>query len=186
MGETQRMVLGTLEDTACTTGHVVRFLCSVVKGAPSETTFIHSKVLIVDDRFLSVGSANFTERSMGFDSELALVWDAVDNPSLERDIRRVRASLLAEHARRDAAELDLSSGLVPAIDRWIAEGSTLRVCHFDAGEANVAKTRMFDPGGPDVLPEAEPEPRGLDDLERFARGCGRMMRELSERLLAKS
>ena len=123
---------------------------------------------------------------MGFDSELSLVWDEARNPNLERDIRRVRASLLAEHARRDASEIELSSGLVAVVDRWLAEGSALRVCHFESGEANVAKTRMFDPGGPDVLPEATPEPTGLEDLERFARGCGRMMREISERLISKT
>jgi phosphatidylserine/phosphatidylglycerophosphate/cardiolipin synthase-like enzyme len=186
MGETQRTVLAALEETAQATGHAIRFLCSVVDGEPSETTFIHSKVLVVDDRFLSVGSANFTERSMGFDSELALVWEAVENSGLERDIRRVRASLLAEHARRDASELDLASGLVPIVDRWLSQGSALRACHFDPTEPNVAKTRMFDPGGPDALPEAPPEPTPLEDLERFAQGCGRMMRELSERLLSKS
>jgi phospholipase D1/2 len=186
MGGTQRMVLAALEETAHATGHAIRFLCSVVDGEPSETTFIHSKVLIVDDRFLSVGSANFTERSMGFDSELALVWDAVEDPRLEGDIRRVRASLLAEHARRDASEVDLTSGLVAVVDRWLSEGSALRACHFDAAEPNVAKIRIFDPGGPDALPAVEPEPTAFEDLERFARGCGRMMRELSERLLPKS
>ena len=109
MGETQRMVLGALEQAARAKGHELRFLCSVCDPETGDTTFIHSKVLIVDDRFLSVGSANFTERSMGFDSELSLIWEAVENPALERDIRRVRASLLAEHASRDAALVDQSS-----------------------------------------------------------------------------
>jgi len=185
MGETQRMVLGALEQAARAKGHELRFLCSVCDPKTGNTTFIHSKVLIVDDRFLSVGSANFTERSMGFDSELSLIWEAVENPALERDIRRVRASLLAEHASRDAALVDQSSGLVSVVDRWVSDGeSRLRVCHFERVEANATKTRFFDPGGPASLSE-EVEPTPLEELERFARGTGRIMRELSERLLSK-
>ncbi|HVR20577.1 MAG TPA: phospholipase D-like domain-containing protein, partial [Polyangiaceae bacterium] len=186
MGETQRMVLGALEHAARAKGHELRFLCSVCNPETGDTTFIHSKLLIVDDRFLSVGSANFTERSMGFDSELALIWEALENPALERDIRRARASLLAEHAGRDAAEVDKPSGLVSVVDRWVSERSSrLRACHFEPVEANVTKTRFFDPGGPASLSE-ETEPTPIEELERFARGTGRMMRELSERLLSKA
>jgi phospholipase D1/2 len=186
MGETQRMVLGALEEAARDSAHRIRFLCSAIEGS-SETTFIHSKLLIVDDCFLAVGSANFTERSMGFDSELALVWEAGDDSALARDIRRVRASLLAEHAGRDASELERSEGLVASVDAWVLDQSSrLRACHFERVEPNVAKIRFFDPGGPAVLPADEAEPTSREDLERFARGWGRMMRELSERLLSRS
>jgi phosphatidylserine/phosphatidylglycerophosphate/cardiolipin synthase-like enzyme len=65
---------------------------------PEKSTYIHSKVLIVDDRLLSVGSANITNRSMGMDTELNLTWEAGPHePDLVRSIRRVRANLLAEH-----------------------------------------------------------------------------------------
>jgi phosphatidylserine/phosphatidylglycerophosphate/cardiolipin synthase-like enzyme len=65
---------------------------------PEKSTYIHSKVLIVDDRLLSVGSANITNRSMGMDTELNLSWEAApDDRDLVRSIRRVRANLLAEH-----------------------------------------------------------------------------------------
>ena len=62
-------------------------------------TYIHSKVLIVDDRFLSVGSANITNRSMGMDTELNLSWEADcrTTAKLVSSIRHVRANLLAEH-----------------------------------------------------------------------------------------
>lgn len=66
---------------------------------PEKATYIHSKVLVVDDRFLSVGSANITNRSMGMDTELNLSWEteSPDEQDLIRSIRRVRSNLLAEH-----------------------------------------------------------------------------------------
>ena len=67
-------------------------------GGEAVPTYIHSKLMIVDDRFLTVGSANFTNRSMGIDSELHVSWEAgTSDTALRRRIRRVRVSLLAEH-----------------------------------------------------------------------------------------
>jgi phospholipase D1/2 len=183
LGETQSMVLGALEQVAHTSGHQVRFLCSAVDGShASGATFIHSKVLVVDDRFLSVGSANMTERSMGFDSELSLIWEAAGGSALERDIGRVRASLMAEHANRSVDEVESAERLVERVDAWLGDSSSrLRVCHFEPCDANVIKTRFFDPGGPDSVVGDDVEPTAGPDLERFARGSGSMMRELSRR-----
>ncbi len=88
---------------------------------PEKATYIHSKVLIVDDRFLSVGSANVSNRSMGMDTELNLSWEAGSGQEdLARSIRRVRASLLMEHAglRRlsERRQLALPSRLVEFLD----------------------------------------------------------------------
>jgi phosphatidylserine/phosphatidylglycerophosphate/cardiolipin synthase-like enzyme len=68
-------------------------------GGPERATYIHSKLLLVDDRFLSVGSANTTNRSMGMDTELNVSWETSSEGQhhLIRSIRRVRANLLAEH-----------------------------------------------------------------------------------------
>jgi len=44
-----------------------------IEWGPGEVQiYIHSKVLIVDDRFLCIGSAKTTNRSMGLDTELNL------------------------------------------------------------------------------------------------------------------
>ena len=37
---------------------------------------VHSKVMIIDDRFLRVGSANLNNRSMGADTECDLAFEA--------------------------------------------------------------------------------------------------------------
>lgn len=155
LGEAQDAVLGAIEETALAEGHDLAFFCSVADD--DTATFIHSKVLIIDDAFLTIGSANLTERSMGADSELALVWRSNGDAALAADIARIRASLLAEHAGRDPAELSRFDNVMDGIRTWIAEGKTrLRVCHYEPVAANPLKTAIFDPGGPLTLPETEP------------------------------
>lgn len=54
--------------------------------------------MIVDDRFLTVGSANTNNRSMGFDTELNVAWEADGrNDRLADSIGKARVDLLAEH-----------------------------------------------------------------------------------------
>ena len=61
-------------------------------------TYIHFKRLPVDDYFLSVGSANLNNRSMGLDTELNVVWQAPERQNdTQQSIRAMRVNLLAEH-----------------------------------------------------------------------------------------
>jgi phosphatidylserine/phosphatidylglycerophosphate/cardiolipin synthase-like enzyme/uncharacterized membrane protein YdjX (TVP38/TMEM64 family) len=60
-------------------------------------TFVHSKVMIVDDVLARIGSANFSHRSMGMDTECDLAVDAGGDQAARGGIRRVRDRLLAEH-----------------------------------------------------------------------------------------
>jgi phospholipase D1/2 len=154
LGETQNMVLAAVERAAKAGGHAIYLLCTVC-GESTCATFIHSKLLIVDDEFLCVSSANFTERSMGLDTELAVAWHAAENPELCRQIARVRASLLAEHSGSREEELLSLDGLALTVDRLVQPGaSNLRVCHYEPESGNPLKTWIFDPGGPLDLPEA--------------------------------
>lgn len=57
---------------------------------------LHSKVMIVDDQYLRIGSANLCNRSMATDSECDLVVAASDAKA-RRAIRQIRHRLLAEH-----------------------------------------------------------------------------------------
>jgi phospholipase D1/2 len=154
LGEAQSSVLGVLEQAARDEGHELAFFCSV--QGDENATFIHSKVVVVDDDFLAIGSANLTERSMSVDSELALIWRSNGDAALASDIGRVRASLLAEHAARSPDELGNVEGVLARIRNWIAEGTTsLRVCHYEPVAPNSLKTLMFDPGEPLTLADAE-------------------------------
>lgn len=58
---------------------------------------VHSKVMIVDESSVRVGSANLSNRSMGFDTECDVHVDAAGNPRTARGIAAFRARLLAEH-----------------------------------------------------------------------------------------
>ena len=60
-------------------------------------TFVHSKVMIVDDVLARIGSANLSHRSMGMDTECDLAVDAGGDLRARAGIRHVRDRLLAEH-----------------------------------------------------------------------------------------
>jgi phospholipase D1/2 len=68
---------------------------------------VHSKVMIVDDRLLRIGSSNLNNRSMGVDTECDLAIEAVPGAANEeetrRAIRQVRDDLVAEHLGASAA-----------------------------------------------------------------------------------
>jgi hypothetical protein len=94
--------------------------------------YIHSKVLIVDDRFLTVGSANFTNRSQRIDTELNLSWEACPgDAALVRSIRRIRIALLTEHASvrglGHIRSLYRGSGLVQYLDSLTGR-NPVRLC----------------------------------------------------------
>lgn len=58
---------------------------------------VHSKVLVVDDELLTIGSANLSDRSMCYDTECNLALEAKGDPRVRAFIAGVRARLLGEH-----------------------------------------------------------------------------------------
>jgi phosphatidylserine/phosphatidylglycerophosphate/cardiolipin synthase-like enzyme len=101
VGLRQAKNLEVLRQAAVETGHALGIHYSLSDGAGDgqRATYIHSKLLIIDDRFLTIGSANLTNRSLAVDSELDVSWEAgAEDRALVRRIRRLRVSLLAEHA----------------------------------------------------------------------------------------
>jgi hypothetical protein len=127
---------------------------------PEKTTYIHSKILLVDDRFLSVGSANATNRSMGMDTELNVSWevDSPDDQELIRSIRRVRANLLAEHTglwklsqRRSLGMIDGLVGYLNSnADQW---GCRLRKHTMESFLADSSWVRDLMPEDLSIDPE---------------------------------
>ena len=74
----------------------LRLVYPVASRARDVATFVHSKVMIVDDRLLRIGSANLSHRSMGVDSECDLIADAGADPVRRAGVQRTRDRLLGE------------------------------------------------------------------------------------------
>lgn len=134
VGLLQTRILSLLRQTAKRLGHSLGVYYSAATGEDGDEVpvYIHSKVMIVDDRFLTVGSANATNRSMGLDSELNVSWEAcsVRDLSLIRSIRDFRAGLLLEYIGTDSGidqrRLSRPRGLVEYLD-YLAETRLYRI-----------------------------------------------------------
>lgn len=76
----------------------LRVMYPVVPGRDGGVcqVMVHSKLVIIDDELLRIGSANLNNRSMGLDTECDIVIEATDEAS-RRAIARVRGRLLGEH-----------------------------------------------------------------------------------------
>ncbi|MBV8167639.1 MAG: phospholipase, partial [Alphaproteobacteria bacterium] len=113
---------------------------------------IHSKLIIVDDRFLRVGSSNLNNRSMGVDSECDLAIEAVDDASRAR-ILTIRARLLAELLQQPRETVEAALGgtrLIAALDA-LNPAQRLRpiTAMFTAGAtAPLLVTPVLDPEQP--------------------------------------
>jgi hypothetical protein len=124
VGTQQAVMFRHLQRAAAQGGHRLGIYASLSTepGSEPRARYIHSKVMIVDDRFMTVGSANTNNRSMGLDSELQVSWEA---PEAAPAIRRARVNLLIEHAgmnpRVGLKALSAPAGWVAALDRWAAE-----------------------------------------------------------------
>jgi phospholipase D1/2 len=78
-------------------------------GLPPKSIYIHSKILIIDDRFLAIGSANFATRALRVDTEIHLTLEAKTN--VERNhISRVAHQVL-DHWKIPARKLGPDVGL---------------------------------------------------------------------------
>lgn len=88
--------------------------------------FVHSKVMVVDDRLARVGSANLTARSMGLDSECDLALEAEDGETREA-VRSLRSRLLGEHLGQPPDSIERARrecrSLVSAIERLRSPGN---------------------------------------------------------------
>ena len=74
----------------------LRLVYPAASQARDVATFVHSKVMVVDDRLLRIGSANLSHRSMGVDSECDLIADAGADPARRAGVRSTRDRLLGE------------------------------------------------------------------------------------------
>ncbi|HRF43725.1 MAG TPA: VTT domain-containing protein [Candidatus Competibacteraceae bacterium] len=76
--------------------HRLRIYYPHQEGLGKEYIYVHSKLMVVDNSLLLIGSANLNNRSMGFDSECVLAVETTDDRS-RRFVMELRDRLLGEH-----------------------------------------------------------------------------------------
>ena len=91
---------------------------------------VHSKLMIVDDRMLRIGSSNLCNRSFGLDTEADAAIEARGRPQVANVIRRFRDRLLAEHLgvpiEKVRVEVERTGSLYGAIKTLAHDGRSLR------------------------------------------------------------
>lgn len=101
-----------------------------IPGLNGQCVNVHSKVMVVDDDFVRVGSANLNNRSMGIDTECDLAFESGGEERIRRGIAGLRQRLLAEHlgTRPEDVERAIAraGSLIAAIDALRRGGRTLR------------------------------------------------------------
>lgn len=79
---------------------------------------VHSKVMIVDDRWMRIGSSNFNARSLGLDTECDIAFEG-STPAARKSIMRMRAALLGEHLGIAPAKLAVAAARERSINSAI-------------------------------------------------------------------
>lgn len=137
--------------------------------------YVHSKVMVIDDRLLRIGSSNLNNRSMGFDSECDVAIET-DPRSGDNEVRRqitcVRDELVSEHLGVSVDELENATtgtnSLLKAVEQLRGDGKTLRPFTelTISGEASpLAENDLMDP---------DHVPRSLTrSVQRFIAGLRR-------------
>lgn len=115
---------------------------------------LHSKLMIVDDDILRVGSANLSNRSMGMDTECDAALEARGDTAVRTAIRGFRNRLLAEHldVEPEAVERAIRAygSLHEAIDALAGKARTLRRLDQlpEWSDAVIELASVGDPGKP--------------------------------------
>ena len=125
--------------------------------AGGEPIYVHAKIMVIDDRELRIGSANFNNRSMRLDSECDVLVTA-DDDATASTIAAIRNGLLAEHlgvpieAVGDA--ITRAGSLIGAIEALRDQLGRLRpyvVPDLSAVETWLADNEVLDPEGPEEM-----------------------------------
>lgn len=124
-------------------------------GLGQDCINVHAKLLIVDDDILSIGSANFNNRSMGLDTECNLSIASREKSHVRASISTLRNRLLGEHLGCSPALIAERCSLHGSLIKAIAESSgserTLKPFEYkvtDEIDALVPDAQIADPEMP--------------------------------------
>ncbi len=133
----------------------LRIVYPVASRARDVSTFVHSKVMVVDDWFARIGSANFNNRSMGVDTECDLAVDAGENTRAREGVLKIRNRLLAEHlgvksgdVARELANMGTLAALIDAHERTDRTLALIELPETPSPEPSEALRAAVDPDEP--------------------------------------
>ena len=95
-----RGVLGELLEADADKGRVVASTLYARSGARADPIYVHAKLAVIDDTWLTIGSANLNEHSLFNDTEMNIV---THDPALARE---TRLRLWSEHLELPIDDLD--------------------------------------------------------------------------------
>ena len=141
---------------------------------------VHSKLMVVDDAVLRIGSSNLCNRSMALDTECDLVVESRGQASVATAICDFRDRLLAEHLdtqpERVRQEIDKAGSLHGAIDAFRDQERTLR--QFDEvpewSETILSVAAVADPEEPIALETLLSERHAEEVVSPAKRPWGRL------------
>lgn len=150
----------------------------------ADDVYVHSKLVAVDDRFISLGSANLSNRSMGLDTECNLAFEARrEGDPVARAVGALRARLLGEHLGVPPERVEevarARGSIVAAVEALRGGPRTLEplpAAELDGSSEALAEVgTLVDPEGPlrleamaeEVVPEEIPR-RGPRVYRRLA------------------
>lgn len=151
----------------------LRLYCPDVPGLDGQCLNMHSKMIMIDNELVRVGSANFNNRSMGLDTECNLVLEANGDARIRSAIDAFRNRLLGEHLGVEPGEFGArvarEGSLIRAIESLRGSGRTLHplTLHVTPNmDALVPDSQIVDPEQPvdadkvirKFVPEEQHEP----------------------------
>jgi phosphatidylserine/phosphatidylglycerophosphate/cardiolipin synthase-like enzyme len=104
--------LGVLLDADAGNARILATTIRSLSGTRDDRLYVHAKVGIVDDRWMTIGSANLNAHSLLNDTEMNVV---TDDHEL---IRNTRLRLWAEHLELDPSSIAHASPQATIDDRW--------------------------------------------------------------------
>ncbi|HZD41787.1 MAG TPA: VTT domain-containing protein, partial [Terriglobales bacterium] len=163
--------------------HRLRVYFPMISADSKDALSVHAKVLVVDNDFVRVGSANVSNRSMGFDTECDLAFESGGQPRIQRVIGDFRNTLMAEHLGTTSGQvaecLTQTQSMIDTIRR-LRKKETRRLTLVDCSvpvwlDQMIPESAILDPEAP-VAPE-----KLVDEFvlaEKYGAASGGLLRGL--------
>jgi phospholipase D1/2 len=123
----------------------LRVCYPVVPNSGDKPVGVHSKVIVIDDRLLRIGSSNLTDRSMHLDTECDLTIEAA-NAEERAQILMLRNRLLGEHLGLSPDAV--SGSITKLVDSRANSPRCLRELRPDGSKTLILGPSLVDPAEP--------------------------------------